>query len=220
MSDTFRVDDQMMLLAKASVHDDMINDLLLIIVIFLRKKDVLCAVRDAAPESNITGVTSHNFNDTASLVRGRSILDLVDGFHSSIDCCVKADRVICTCDVEVDRSGNADRVDPVAGKSLRAAVRTVAADDNDTVDTVFVADLRSSLLHFLFLELRASGCAQYGTALMDDTCDINGFHLVELFVEKALVTSLNSDHFALIVHRFSRNCTDRRVHSGSVSATC
>ena len=149
---------------------------------------------------------------------GRSILDLVDRFHCRVDGCIKTDRVICARDIQVDGPGDADRVDPVAGQRLGAAVGSVAADDDDTVDPVLIADIRRFLLHFLFLELRASRRPQNGTSLMYDTGDIHGFHLTELFVQESLVSSLDPDDLALIVHCFSCDRTDRRVHSGRVAA--
>ena len=71
----------------------------------------------------------------------------------------------------------------MAGKRLRAAVRAVTADNNDAVDSVFVADICRLLLHFLFLEFRTSCSPEDRAALMDDAGDIYGLHFLELFVQ-------------------------------------
>ena len=106
----------------------------------------------------------------------------------------------------------------MAGKRLRAAVRAVTADNNDAVDSVFVADICRLLLHFLFLEFRAPRGTEDRSAHLDDAGHVDRFHFFELFIQKALVTPLNSDHLALIVHSFSGNRADCRVHTGRISS--
>ena len=49
MSDPLRIDNNVMLFAALTVLDDMVYNLLLIVIIFLRKQDILCAVRNTAP---------------------------------------------------------------------------------------------------------------------------------------------------------------------------
>ena len=98
-----------MLLAQTPVDDDVIDDLLLIVIIFLGDQYVLRAVRDAAPKRDIACVASHDLDDTASLMGRRCILYLVDRFHGCVDSRIKTDRVICTGDVKIDRSGRSFR---------------------------------------------------------------------------------------------------------------
>ena len=68
VADALCIDDQMVLLADPSVDDDMVDDLLLVIVVFLGEQDVLRAVRDAASECDVAGVAAHDLDDTASLM--------------------------------------------------------------------------------------------------------------------------------------------------------
>ena len=49
MSDTLRIDNNVMLFAAFTVLDDMVYNLLLIVIILLRKQNILCAVRNTAP---------------------------------------------------------------------------------------------------------------------------------------------------------------------------
>ena len=45
-----------------------VDDPLFIIIIFFRKKDILRAIGNTAPERNISRISSHNLNDTASFM--------------------------------------------------------------------------------------------------------------------------------------------------------
>ena len=99
MTDTFCIDDNMMLLSTLSVLDDAVNQCLLISVIPLWQKDVLCSVSKAAPKCNVSGISSHYFNNTAALVGSGCITNLINGFHGSVHCSIKADGIIGTCDI-------------------------------------------------------------------------------------------------------------------------
>ena len=68
MSDSLRIDDNVVGLAALSVVDNIIDDILLVLVIFFRKKNILCAVGNAAPKCDIACISSHNLDDTAALM--------------------------------------------------------------------------------------------------------------------------------------------------------
>ena len=70
MSDTLRIDNQMMGFAPFSVVDDVVDDVLLIIIVFFRKKDILRAVGNTAPEGDITGIPAHYLNNAAAFMGG------------------------------------------------------------------------------------------------------------------------------------------------------
>ena len=91
MADTLCVDDDVMLLASAAAVDDVVDQLLLIVVVLLRKKDILRAVCDAAPQSEVAGAAAHNLDDRASLMRCRCIADLIDRFHRCVNSRIKSD---------------------------------------------------------------------------------------------------------------------------------
>src|SRR5699024_6680532 len=61
------IHDDMMLLSPLAVLNDIIDDLLLVIVIVLRQKDILGSVCDTAPESDIASIAAHNLDDAAAL---------------------------------------------------------------------------------------------------------------------------------------------------------
>ena len=218
MADALRVDDQVVLFAPAAVLDDMVDELLLIVVVFFRNEDVLCAVGNAAPKGDVAGVAAHDLDDGAALVGGGCVLDLVDGVHGGVDCRVKADRVLGAGDVQVDRAGQADGVDALSGQRLGAAVGAVAADDDDAVDAVLAADVRRFGLDLGLLELKASGRAEDGAAALDDIGHVHGLHLEDLLVEQALVASHDALDLDSVGQCFTHHRTDGGIHSGSVSA--
>ena len=59
VSDSFSVDDDVMLFAALSVLNDPVDQVLLIAVVALRKENILRAVGNTAPESDISGISSH-----------------------------------------------------------------------------------------------------------------------------------------------------------------
>src|SRR5699024_7421898 len=79
MSDSLGVDNDVMLLSAFSVVNDIVDDLLLIVIILLRQENILRAIGYTAPESDISGISSHNFDDTAPLMGGGGVTYLVDG---------------------------------------------------------------------------------------------------------------------------------------------
>ena len=68
MSYTLCIDDDMVGLALLTVLDDVVDNVLLVEIVFLGKKNILRAVFDTAPKSDVSGITSHNLDDRASLV--------------------------------------------------------------------------------------------------------------------------------------------------------
>ena len=76
----------------------------------------------------------------------RCIADLVNGVHGCIHCRIKANAVIGTCNIQVDRSRNAHRIDSLCRQLLSSCKRTVSADDYQAVNPVPFADLRTLLL--------------------------------------------------------------------------
>ena len=167
MTDPFRVDNDMMPLAVLPVVDNIVDNTLLVIIIFLRDQDILGAVGDTAPERDITGISAHHFDNAAAFMGGRGISHLINGLHRRIDGRIKTDRIICAGDIQIDRSRNSDRIDSMARQCLRPAVGTVTADHHHAVDPVLFAHLRTLCLPFLILEFRAAGRSQDRTAALD-----------------------------------------------------
>ena len=138
----------MMFFAFSTVLDDVVDDLLLIVIVFLRKKNILCAVCDTAPKSDISGITSHNLDDRASLMGSGSISYFINGFHCSVYRGIKTDGIFCAGDIQVDGSRYTYGVNSKSCQFLRSCKRSVSADNYQSVDAVFSADICSTFLAF------------------------------------------------------------------------
>ena len=63
--------------------------------------------------SKITGITAHNLNDRATLMRLHGITELIDAFDGSVSSGIKADTVIGAADIVVNGGRNTDDIDTV-----------------------------------------------------------------------------------------------------------
>ena len=111
MTNSLRIDNQMMGLALFTASDNIIDYLLLIIMVSLRQKNVLRTVCDTAPQSDIPRMTSHNLDDTATLMGGRGDFYLVNCLHGRIDRRIKTYGIFRTGNVQIYGSGNSHRID-------------------------------------------------------------------------------------------------------------
>ena len=148
----------------------------------------------------------------------RGILNLVNCFHRSVYCSVKADGIFGTGNIKVDSSGKSYCVDTQSGQSLGSAVRTVSTDDNNTVNSMLATDVSTLFLIFRFLELEASCCSQNSTASLDNIGNITSLNLNNLFVQESGITSLDSLDLQSSRNRCTCHRTNRCVHSGSISS--
>ena len=182
MADTLCIDDDVVFLTHLTALNNVIDQLLLIIVILLRDQNILGSVGNTTPQCKPAGSTSHNLDDTASLMGSRCITNLVNCFHSCINSGIKTDGVLCTCNVKVDGSWNSDCVDSKVSKLLRSSKGTVSTDYNKSVNTVLAADLCTTLLSFRCAELGTSCSVKNCTTTLDGVGYISCCHIDDLFV--------------------------------------
>ena len=107
MADSFGIDDQVMGFAAFSVVDDIVDDILFVIVILFREKDILRAIGDTAPQCDISCIPAHNLDDAAAFMGGRGIPYLIDGLHGRIYSRIEAYGIIRACDVQITGPGKA-----------------------------------------------------------------------------------------------------------------
>src|SRR5699024_9593464 len=167
MSDTFCINDDMVFLSFFTVVNNIIDDPLFIVVIFFRKENIFCAICDTAPQSNISSVSSHNFDNTYTLMRGRCITNFINRFHSCVYSSVKTNGVLCTCNVQVNGSRNTYCIYAQIRQFLRTCKRTISTDHHKAVDTMFFTDLSGSSLSLFCSHLCAAGSIQNCSALLD-----------------------------------------------------
>ena len=218
MSDSLGIDDDVMGLAMLTIGNDIIDNILFVVIVLFGKQDILGTVGNTAPQSDVSGISAHYLDDTASLVRGRGILNLIDSLHCSVHCGIEADGVLGTGDIQVNGSGKTDGINAQSGQCLRTTIGTVTADDNDTVNTMLFADLSTLLLSFRLLELQATCGSKNGTTALDDIGYILGFHIYDLFIQKTLITFFNTLNLQSSCNSCTNNCTDSSVHSRCITA--
>src|SRR5699024_4410288 len=68
VTDTFGIDDDIVLFAALLILHDILDQSLLVEIVLLRHQDTLCAVGDTTPQGQVSRITSHNLDDTASLM--------------------------------------------------------------------------------------------------------------------------------------------------------
>ena len=172
----------MVLLSTLPVGNNIIDDLLLIIVIIFRKKNILGSIGNAAPECNVSGISSHNLYNTASFMGGRSIPHLVNGFHSRIYRRVKANGILCTGNIQINGSRYAYGVNAKVRQCLCPLERTVSANDHNSVNPMVPADLGTSLLSLFCHKLFAAGRKENRTSPFNGVGYIIGCHIYYFFI--------------------------------------
>ena len=218
MPDAFRIDDDMMPLAVPAVVDDVVDQPLLIVIIFFRNQNILRTICNTAPQCDIAGVAAHDLNDRAPLMGRGRVAHLVDGFHCCVHGRVKTNGIIRARNVEINRSRKPNRIDSMTGQCLRTAVRAVAADDNDTVDVIFPADLSSLLLPLRRFELRTARRPENRSASLNDIGDAVLIHIDNLFIQQSHVSSLNALHREPIIYRPAHHRADGSIHPRCIPA--
>ena len=156
-----------MLLTHLTAFNNVIDQLLLIIVIFLRNKNILSSVGNTAPQCKPSGATSHNLDDTASLMRSRCITNLINCFHSSVNSGIKTNSILCTCNIKVNGSWNTNCIDSKICKLLSSGKGTVSTNYYKSVNTMLTADFCTTLLSFRCTEFRTSCSVKNCTAALD-----------------------------------------------------
>ena len=182
MPDAFRIDDNVVFLSSFPVVDDIVDQLLLVIIVVVRQKQILRANGQTCPERNIPGVSAHHFDDADPLMGCRCIPYLIDRLHRRIDRRIKSDRIFRAGDIKIDRSGYADRSNAQVSQCAGAGKRAVPADHDQAVYPVLFTDLSRLLLYCKLSKFQASGGIQDRAALADGLGNIAGRHINDLLI--------------------------------------
>ena len=90
---------------------------------------------DTCLESDIAAMTAHDLYNRAAIMALGGVTDLIYHFNRCIHRGIKTDGVIGTGDIVIDSTGKRYAGDPLFSERSRAAERTVAADNDQTLDT-------------------------------------------------------------------------------------
>ena len=218
MADAFCVDDNVMLLALFPGINDVVNDGLLIIIIFFRNQHILRAGGNTAPQSDIAGIAAHNLDYAHALMGRGSIPYLIDCLHGRIDSCVKTDGIFRTGNIQIDGTRHTDRIYAVLGQLLRTGKGTVSAYDHQTVYSKLFAG-GGSLFHTFFrVHLHASRGIQDRASLSDDIRHISGSHVEDFLIDKAFIPFQYAFGLQPFPERSAHRGPDSRVHTRCIAS--
>lgn len=131
----FRHADDAESLALAAPLDQQFVHLRQVVWNFRDEDDVRSAC-DPGAERQPAGVASHHFDHHHAVMAHRGGVDLVQAFPGRLHRGVKAEGLIASFQIIVDRLGHADAVDAVADEIGRAGHGAIAADADDRIEFV------------------------------------------------------------------------------------
>ena len=220
ITNTFCIDDNVVLLTSFFRLFYIIDNILNIISFFLRKENTFSSICNTAPQSQVSCITSHNFNNRTSAVWSRSITDFINCLHSCIYRCVKSDRILCTINIKIDGSRNSNRIHSKICKFLRSTERSVSSNYYQTVNSILFTDSCCFLLTFFCNHLFTTGRLKNCTSTLNNVWYISCIQIDDFLIEKSLITFSDASYFHTFSKCSSDNSTNCRVHSRSISSTC
>ena len=119
--------------------------------------------------------------------------------------------------MQVDGSRYTYGVNSKSCQFLRSCKRSVSADNYQSVDAVFSADICSTFLAFQCTHLCAAGGIKDGTSALDGVGYIAGCHVDDFFVHQSVVAFQDTFHLNALLQTSSYGCTDRCVHTWCIT---
>ena len=211
-------DDDVVTAAMDAAAADHIDHVMLEINFLFGKQHGGSAGGHGGVEREMTGVAAHDLHNRHTLVALSGVAQLVDGLDRGVARGIKADGVFGAAHVVIDRRGNAHNADAPAGKLQRAAVGTVAADGDKTVNAEIFADLRCLVDTGVRAEFLAAGCIQNGAAAAGNAVHVVAGQLKNVAVDESGVAAANADAGDAFGTGCAHNGADRGVHAGGVAA--
>ena len=178
------------------------------------------ADRDSGIQRNVSAAPAHHLNHTAAVVGFGCVAQAVYHLHRGVHRGVVTDGVLAARNIIIDGSRHADAGNPGLCQVARAAERTVAADDNQTLNAQLPAVFRRLLHALRRIELRAAGSVKHGSAVVNNVRNTAQVHFFHIAVQQAVIAPVYPKNTHSACERGSNNGTHRRVHSGCVAAAC
>ena len=175
---------------------------------------------NTAVKRDVAAMSTHNFYNGNTFVRGHRITQFVDDVQAGIYRRIETERVVGIFKVVVNRTGDTDGGNAVFAERFCALERSVAADYNQAFDTVFFQGIQRFLLTFYRQHFQTSCRSQTSTAALYDVGNATHFHLCYVIFNQTCVAALNSIYFHTEENTRTNNRTDCRVHTRSIAATC
>ena len=146
------------------------------------------------------------------------VADAVDTLYDGVHCCVVADGRICAIKVVVDSTRQADAANIIfLGEFHSTCQRTVTADNNQSVNAMGLDLLVSLLLALIGHELLGACCLEDSTARHNNAADILCCEVLNLAINKSIVTTIDSFYIKSIANTCTSHGTNCSIHSRGVA---
>ncbi|MNO25935.1 hypothetical protein D3C76_157800 [compost metagenome] len=172
---------------------------------YLWYKDRFRAGSQPGMQCDVAAMTAHHFHNRSPFMGGHRVTQLVHRIHHDAHRRIETDGVIRKGDVIVDGPWQPHRFDTELAQLLSPLIRTVAADNDQTIDPVFAQNLRAPLLAFRRFELQATCGLENRPPTLNDIADAADVHLENIIVEQTLISALNAVHFQAVEQPASYN---------------
>lgn len=146
------------------------------------------------------------------------IANSINTLYDGIERRVITDRVVRTVEVVVNGTRQSDTAEIILCSKLhRTRQRTIAADDDQRVDTMLL-DVLIGFITPLFGHERLRACRlEDCTSPADDATDILGGEIPYLSCYQSIITSVNTLDIETVIDSCTRDGTNCRVHSWGIS---
>ena len=169
-------------------------------------------------KSDISCRTSHNFYYIAAAMRITCITETIHHLDNCIHSRIKANRLIRRRNIVVNCTWKADTRNPVFCKVGCPPECSVSADCDDSVYVVIYTGSLGFQNTFFITKLVTTIRPKNCSAPTYYIINITFVKYIEIFMNKSLVSFINTDNFNPVRKRRTGNRTNGRIHSRSISA--
>ena len=188
-------------------------------------------------------MATHDLDDEGALVRGRRAGELVNSIQDAMQRSVRTDRHVRAHHVIIDRTDQADNdqrrvsvgkllrdnalgdqlgdmLSPLVAELIRARQGTIAANDDEVVDTMLKQVRGGAVASLVGTELSAASRADNRATLSEDRGDIRPLHLLNGTAAVACTLPAFKDRIGLRSPGQSRahHCANGSIHALGVAA--
>ncbi|MNE29547.1 hypothetical protein D3C80_1230340 [compost metagenome] len=149
----------------------------------------------------------------------RSIPDFINRFDCSVDCRIKANGIICTGYIFIDRTGNTDNRHLVLGiQGTGPSETTVPANHDQAFHTMLLQVSGCFTAAFFRHKILAARRFQHSATHLYYIGNVSGFHRENIIIDKPLVT-ITDTHYSNAMKdsgtHYSAYC---RIHTRCISS--
>ena len=172
-----------------------------------------------AVERQITGRMAHHLDEEEPFVARCRIAQFVHRIDDSVERRIVTDSRIGTAEIVVDRTWQPDDGNVVfIGEDTGTGQRTVAADDDQRIDTGRHHVVVGHLAAFGSGEFLATGRLENRSAHLDDVADALRPEIDDFVAYQSFVTAHDTFHGHSVVDGAARHGTYGRIHAGGIAS--